>query len=232
MYTKRKELPPALNALFSTPSLMNGEDAQAYAELYAWVEEVAQPRNVLDLMLVADVVNHFWEQQRYRRCTGAIINSRRRPALLKILTESIGLNPHDAMDLADIYFAVVRWQEDNRRTAYSDPAQIPNTRSGIIRLLMKHGFTETDIDRVAMEFSIDTLAAIENLALKHELRREVIMSELERRREHRARQQLSAASRQLDGGARAVTTRPPVVKDRSETEDDLDTPAPFLIEPS
>jgi hypothetical protein len=52
-----------LQKLFSTPSLMKGEDADVYAELYARVEEIAQPSVVWDQMMVSDVVNHFWEQQ-------------------------------------------------------------------------------------------------------------------------------------------------------------------------
>jgi hypothetical protein len=76
---ERKELPRGLDRLFPTPSLMNGEDAEVYAELCARVEEVVQPKDVWDHMTVSDMVNHFWEQQRYRRCTGAIINSGRRP---------------------------------------------------------------------------------------------------------------------------------------------------------
>jgi hypothetical protein len=52
----------------------------------------------------------------------------------------------------------------------------------------EHGFFETDIDRVAMETSADTLADLENLALKHEIRREAIVRELERRRKKRNKQ--------------------------------------------
>jgi hypothetical protein len=70
--------------LFSTPSLMKGEDPAVYAELCAQVEEVAQPQDVWEQMMVTDVTNHFWEQQRYRRCTGTVINSNRRAALEKI----------------------------------------------------------------------------------------------------------------------------------------------------
>jgi heme exporter protein D len=71
-------------------------------------------------------------------------------------------------------------------------------------MLNKHGFTENDIDQVAMEASVNTLASLENLALKHELRREAILGEIERRRERRGRQQPSAARRQIDGGGRAL----------------------------
>jgi hypothetical protein len=59
---------------------MNGEDPAVYAKLYARVEEIAQPRDVWDQMMVSDVVNHFWEQQRYRHCTGTINNVKRREA--------------------------------------------------------------------------------------------------------------------------------------------------------
>ena len=98
-----------------------------------------------------------------------------------------------------------RYQENNRCTIHSDPAEIPNTRAGVINLLSKHGFTESDIDRVAMEASLHTLATLETLALKHELRREAILCEVERRRECRTRQKSSAASRELNGGGRALT---------------------------
>jgi hypothetical protein len=55
-----------------------------------------------------------------------------------------------------------------------------------------------------METSVDSLTAIETLALKHELRRAAIVCELERRRERRARQQLSAAARRINGGTREL----------------------------
>jgi hypothetical protein len=202
--TERRKFSRGLDKLFTTPSLMNGEDEVVFAELYARVEECVQPKDVWDQMLVSDLVNHFWEQQRYRRCTGAIIDSARRTALLKILHDRVGLNPDDATDVADIYFGVVRYEEEFRQVFHSDPAKIPKTRKGVIILLEKHGFTETDIDRVAIEASVEPLTAIENLALKHELRRDTILCELERRRERRDRQRFSAPTRQINGGGREL----------------------------
>jgi hypothetical protein len=46
--------------------------------------------------------------------------------------------------------------------------------------------SKTGIDRLAMETSADTLADLENLALRHEIRREAIFRELERRRKKNA----------------------------------------------
>src|SRR4029077_15823995 len=159
---------------------MKGEDGKVYAELYARVEEVVQPKDVWDQMMVSDITNHFWEQQRYRRCTGAIVNSKRRAALLTILRDGIGLNPRDARHIANIYFDVARYGENVFAVLHPDPAN-PETRPAVVGFLKEHGFDEADIDRVAMEASADALASLERLALKHEIRREEIFREVERR---------------------------------------------------
>jgi hypothetical protein len=180
-------VPDSLRKVFSTPSLMNGEDPHVYAELYRWVEEVVQPRDVWGHMMVYDITNHFWEQLRYRRCTGTVINCKRRAALENILREAIGLNDVDTETAADFYFEVARLEE-REVIDYSTQIRIPKTRAGVVELMEKHGFVETDIDRVAMDASVDTLADLENLAIKHEIRREAIVRELERRHKKRNKQ--------------------------------------------
>ena len=182
----------SLRRLFSTPSLMKGEDSNVYAELYTQVEEVVQPQDVFDQMMLTDVTNHFWEQQRYRRCTGTVINSKRRAALEKILNETIGLNDVDAKNVADTYFGVARLEE-REVTDYSTQVRIPKTRADIVDLMKQHGFVEADIDRIATETSVDTLADVENLALKHEIRRKATVRELERRRKKRNKQLMKPA---------------------------------------
>jgi hypothetical protein len=185
--TRFDNVSDSLRGLFSTPSLMNGEDPHVYAELYRRVEEVAQPQDVWDQMMVCDITNHFWEQQRYRRCTGTVINCKRRAALEKILHGAIGLNDVDTETAADTYFEVARLEE-REVIDYSTQVRVPKTRAGVVALMEAHGFVESDIDRVAMETSADTLADLENLAFKHEIRREAIVRELERRRKKRNKQ--------------------------------------------
>jgi hypothetical protein len=189
-----------LNRLFSTPSLMNSEDGEIYAELYAEVEELVQPRNVWDRMRVSDIVSRYWEQQRYRRATGAVVNGYRREALVTILNVGIGLKPRDARAAADIYFGLLRTDPG---PVYSSSelgaVKLPKGRAGVVGLLRRHGFTEADIDHVAMEMSVDTLAGLENLALKHETRREAILADLMRRRESWARDQPPAQHGHVNG---------------------------------
>jgi hypothetical protein len=175
-----------LRKLLDTPSLMKGESPDLYAELYRWVNEVVQPKDVFDQMMVVDITNHFWEQQRLRRCTGAIIKSKRRAALAKILHGAIGLNDVDTETVLDIYFGVERLEE-REVTEYSTQAPIPKTRAGVVALLKKHDFVEADIEPVAIETSVDALVDLEGLAIKHEIRREAVVRELERRRKKKLR---------------------------------------------
>jgi hypothetical protein len=204
-----------LRTLFSTPSLMKGEDPKVYAELFRRVNEIVQPQDVWGQMMVADITNHFWEQQRYRGCTGAIINSNRRAALERILHETIGLNEVDTKTASDIYFGVPRLEE-REVTDYSTQVRIPKTRDGVVHLLKEHDVVESDIGQIAIETSVDILTDVESLALKHEIRREAIFRILERRRKTKRHE---ASHRRLNGKVRALA------KDQPEE------PSPSPIEP-
>jgi hypothetical protein len=81
-----------------------------------------------------------------------------------------------------------------RKSPAHDAGSFPSSRS----------FDVTDIDRLAMESSVDVLADLENLALKHEIRREAILRELERRREGRRQQRESPGRQKLNGRVRAL----------------------------
>ena len=81
----------------------------------------------------------------------------------------------------------------------------------------QHGFVETDIDRVAIETSVETLADLENLALKHEIRREDIFRELQRRHEKRNEKRQRADPR-LNGKVRALAKGLPEKPSPSPTE--------------
>jgi hypothetical protein len=59
--TKLEKFSDGLQKFFATPSLMKGEDPAVYAELYAYVEELVDPHDVWDQMMVSDITNHFWE---------------------------------------------------------------------------------------------------------------------------------------------------------------------------
>ena len=184
-------LSQGLARMFANPSLMNGEDAALYHELYGLVEEAAQPRDIWEHMMVFDVVSHFWEQLRFRRCNGTIINAKRRIALEQVLRTAVGFSAQDAKSAADFYFGISRnFTEYDPERSY----RVPRSRDEVIACLTERGMTEADIDSVALELSADVLFDLERLAFRHELRREAILKELDRRREQRALQRVAGGT--------------------------------------
>jgi hypothetical protein len=171
------------NKLLSTPSLVTGEDGETFAKLHAEIEEFVEPRNIWDRMRVSDIAYRYREQQRYRGAAAAVVNSNRRQALVTILNVGVGLRPRDARAAADIYFGLAREDKGISLTQSElGTVKLPRNRAAVVDLLRRHGFSEDDIDHVAVQMSADTLAGLENLALKHETRREAIFAELMRDR--------------------------------------------------
>src|SRR5262249_52498531 len=115
--TESYHLPDFLRGLFCKPSLMKGENPEVYAKLYAQVEEVVQPKDVFDQMMVSDITNHFWEQQRIRRCSGGVIDAARRRAFYEIMRPICGYRHQYAEEIAEIYFSPVTSAEKPRSAA-------------------------------------------------------------------------------------------------------------------
>ena len=185
---KNYQLSDDLQGLFCKPSLMRGEDPAVYAKLLAQVAEVVQPRDVLDQMMVSDITNHFWEQQRMRRCSGIVINAARRAALTEILEQIVC--SQRVYGLVNAFFGIRSKPAEPTFFVpvlpdYVPPKVPPMTKQEVITLLQKHGLDETAIDTIAIEKSLETLAVLESLILKHEIRRDAILREVEHRREKR-----------------------------------------------
>jgi hypothetical protein len=166
----------------SPPPMMNGESADVYAALLAEVKEQVQPKDILDQIRVRDFTDHVWEQMRYRRSMGVVINAHCRQALLQILIEGVGLSTKTARDLADFYFDVDRRDfgisESNVVTGFASR----KSSNDVVELLNKHNFDESCIEQLAVQIAADTLKKIDDMAFRHEVRREQICREIERRR--------------------------------------------------
>jgi heme exporter protein D len=212
-YSDSYQLPGQLEGLFCKPTLMRGESQQSYLELYRQVQDVVQPKDVLDQMLICDITNHFWESQRLRRCNGTVINAARRKALMRLFLSIFGDEVadrfHKARKYTDAYLGLPPEKSVSFETyppvfgpvssaaappPHPTPPPKPReppkliTRDDVIALLEQHGFDEAAIDRVATQISVESLASLEVLALKHEVRRDAILREVERRRDRRSGQ--------------------------------------------
>jgi hypothetical protein len=188
-----------LQKLFSSPPpMMNGESADVYAALLAEVKEQVQPKDILDQIMVRDVTDHVWEQMRYRRSMGVVINAHFRQALLQILIEGVGSSTKTVRDLADFYFDV-----DRRDLGISESNVVSGFASrkssnDVVELLNKHNFDESSIEQLAVQIAADTLKKIDDMAFRHEFRREQICREIERRRKE-GRSCLESSSNYLPG---------------------------------
>ena len=124
-------LPDFLRGLFCKPSLMKGENPEVYAKLYAQVEDLVQPKDVFDQMMVSDITNHFWEQQRIRRCSGGVIDAARRAALVQIVMPMVDYRFARAYAIAEIYFGPAADDKPKSAAPPSEPEH--KTKSAVDR---------------------------------------------------------------------------------------------------
>jgi hypothetical protein len=185
----KKTIPAGMLQRFlsSPPSLTNDEDRHIYNELYAEVYELVQPEDICDQMMVSDVTNHFWVQMRFRRSEAFIINANQRRALEELL-EGLGLKRGSVWRLADAFFGYERrdLNPDDILDMPFSGSQVAKTRNDVVELLAKYNLDESCIDQLAVKASLEDLKRLDDLALRHELRREQILREVERRREQRS----------------------------------------------
>jgi hypothetical protein len=151
------------------------ERSAAFRQIRAQVEKEVKPINVFDQMLVDDIAYHFCQQQKLRTCADNLPIVARRKALEHILQSIISDNHKLVETYVDVYFGnEVEPDEDG-----------PFTKADVVELLRQYRLDESAIDTVAVELSLGTLTLLEDLSLRHEIRRGDIIREVERRRAQR-----------------------------------------------
>jgi hypothetical protein len=75
--------------LFSSPQLLEGEDAAAYDELLNRVGAAVKPVDIIDQMFIADVVSLEWEVLRWRRLKSHLMQMRGLKALENFLSKHL-----------------------------------------------------------------------------------------------------------------------------------------------
>jgi hypothetical protein len=181
--------------LSSAPPLANDQDREIYDELYGEVRELVQPKDICDQMMVTDIANHFWEQMRFRRSEAVIIKANLRRALEEFFEEGLGLPRVSARGFADVYFEFERPHRDLSDTISGlVGSRVEKTREGVIELLAKFNLDESCLNELAVKASLKDLKRLDDLVLRHELRREQILREVERRREQRSARRVSGGN--------------------------------------
>jgi hypothetical protein len=74
-----------IDELFGPPPVMRGEDLDRYRRLQAAVEHEIKPEGVFDQILVRELTDKVWQQQRYRKNVVSIVESSNIEALASLL---------------------------------------------------------------------------------------------------------------------------------------------------
>jgi len=130
------------------------------------VQQQLAPRNFIEHMLAAELIDAEWETLRTRRFKNMILTSARLPALKSLLTMLLqNANSADIDELSERFFT-------NK-----------SVRSKVGKLLFSYGLTEANIDAEAFRQSLEELGQINRRLAELASRRDKILYLFE---EHRA----------------------------------------------
>lgn len=153
-------------ALLYEPSLIVSDSQRSFNSVRDAVQQQLAPRDFVEHMLAAEIIDGEWETLRLRRFKTMIVTSARLSALQNLLTvlleNSDGFEIHE---LAERFFT-------NKAV-----------RNKVGNLLRCYGLTEANIDAEAFRQSIEDLAQINRRLTELASRRDKILRLLE---EHRA----------------------------------------------
>lgn len=91
-------------SLSGKPALLEGEDDERYLKRRKAIEDYVKPANIIEEMLVDDLVNKHWEEERLQRFSICAMRAGFRNALRYHLKET-GLAESDISRMLKRYFA-------------------------------------------------------------------------------------------------------------------------------
>jgi hypothetical protein len=156
---------PDLAQLYQ-PTLLVSDSQRRYSSVRDAILKQLQPRDVIEEMWAAELIDGEWETQRLRHFKSLIVTSARRPALQNLLMVLLeNQNSYDIEDLAQRFFT----NKDVRRKVGA--------------ILRSFGLSESSIDAEAFRQSLGDLAEINRRLAELASRRDKILQRLE---DHRA----------------------------------------------
>ena len=181
---KRREFSKTTSARlapFGPPPLITGEDADAYEEIRARVFSEVAPNDIVEEMLLIDIVDLTWEIARLRRLKAGLYNVGAYQSLTNVLRPLLDRDnstPDSDLDEEGLF---ERYLEENwvRR--------IPDAVKRVDQLLDQAGLSMDAVNAQTLAENIEGMERIERMLAGLEARRNVILREIDRRRESFAR---------------------------------------------
>lgn len=158
------------DGLSGQPALLAGEDSERYLKKRKAIEDYVKPANIIEEMLVDDLMNKHWEEERLRRFSDCAIRAGFRNALKYHLKET-GLGEIEVSEAAKRYFA-----------------GSPKNRQVILTRLARHGITLEDISATAMQSKLEPLAMMDHMRANREGGRRNVLKEVKKVKKARERE--------------------------------------------
>jgi hypothetical protein len=155
-----------IDDLFGAPALLEGEDRERYARLFAAVESEIEPKNFFEVMQVREQTDKIWEELRYKRSSAALIDS----ALVEALASLLDPIFQGRMTLTTGAKAAVKFYGDD-----------PKAKKEVAELMSQFGITEAKIQAKAMQIVGGPLQLFDRMIGNRENARRNLRKEQERR---------------------------------------------------
>jgi hypothetical protein len=173
---------------FGPPPLIPGEDPAAYDAMLARVCECVKPTDIIEDIWVRDIVDLTWEAFRLRRLKASLLKVAAYKGLQTILVPHIG--PLPARTLSE------QWNERE-----------PSAIEEVNQRLADADLTMDEVMAQTLSRELDYFERIDRIIEGLEVRRNIVLREVERRRESFGRKLREAAQRIENGECRVIEDR-------------------------
>ena len=185
-------LPPQFEALCSAPQLLPGEKIDHYQALQAVIFRDLDPQSAVEWLLAIDIAELSWEMQRYRILRHRLLSTYRQKAVEMTLrrVDLAGIAP-DFQDVAEIYTIgnALDWQLD------------ASAALDIEARLRSYGFDQHAISMEVYAQAREILALFESLLTGAQLRRLMLLKEINNLRRSQMAHPANSTRRPESGAA-------------------------------
>lgn len=204
----RASIPAEIRALLGPAPITHLEDGDAYERVLSKMAEAVAPTDFVEWILLKDIVDLVWEAARARRAKAVRLALARRQAIENILhaDRDPGMATMDYLgeEISRAAYRVhlaIGDDENHSADDEDDDDLVDNRDRTFDDALARLGLTEDAINDAAYLVSLDTIERLQRLIDNANARRDVILREIDRRRDalgRRMREALASSDEIVD----------------------------------
>ena len=192
-------------ALFAPSPILEGEDSEAFHELFKRVMEAIGPSDIIECIWVRDYVRCAWEVMRYRNAKERLIKAQVPRALEEILERLINAEIEEkGTDSQIIEMKVGIKPTPTERVVTAWLGGRPSSVTFVDELLRCAGLTMADVEARAMALAIDEISLVDRLSARVEQSRNAALREIDQWRAGFGRRLHEATQEVIEGEFNAI----------------------------